>query len=367
MMIKCPLCDKEIKETQKFIVYGEHTKVAICRDCFKRGVEKGEIFYCDIHKRWEKRQKIDVIKGNKIISVCDDVRYDDYLIKKCSICGNLYITNKRDNHICCMCAVENNMLPISEKIHSYHNSKNKIHPFLGNKNEDLFFGYEIESEFSNRFEETGNDRIEAVLDIDEEVRKLFFFENDGSLNYGFETISYPMSYEFMRNNKAIERIIDGLKQNMIVTNRCGLHIHVSKTNKVNKKMPQIIMFFENNKEFFEKISNRSENRYADFYSSRDAKLTLNDAKIIFDNKEAFERYHVINLKNDNTIEFRLFAGTLDSKRIIAYTQLILTLLDMDIKEDTPLCEIRKNASDEFVELIDLLDSMYIKDTIELNA
>ena len=159
--------------------------------------------------------------------------------------------------------------------------------FHGNPANGIYFGLEIESEYA-RFPHS---HITDIASLD--TRRLCFFERDSSLDDGFETITHPMSYEFMRNNNIIEKIISDLKKHMITTDTCGLHIHVTKTKEVINKLPQIIMFLENNKEdvidFCGRISN-----YAEFYTCNDVKINPYIANEIVFGAKSFGRRRMIN-------------------------------------------------------------------------
>ena len=115
---------------------------------------------------------------------------------------------------------------------------------------------------------------------------------------------------------------------MWASERCGLHIHVSKTDEVARKMPLILSFLESNKEELIKFSRRTSysfHEWCEFYTSEDL-LTAYEAERICLRPQG-RRHMCINFTNEHTIEFRCFAGTLDAKRVYGYIEFILALLE----------------------------------------
>ena len=115
---------------------------------------------------------------------------------------------------------------------------------------------------------------------------------------------------------------------MYVSDRCGLHIHVTKTDEVVKAMPLILSFLESNKNDIVDFSRRtydSFTEWCDFYTEENL-LTAYEAERICLRPQG-RRHMCINFTNEHTIEFRCFAGTLDAKRVYGYIEFILALIE----------------------------------------
>jgi hypothetical protein len=98
-----------------------------------------------------------------------------------------------------------------------------------------------------------------------------------------------------------------------VNTSCGLHIHIGK-NRVD--VDKVVNFFRRvEKDLFRLNGRDAEGRYLSHYCQplmgRDAGTT---------------RYQSLNITNPNTVEFRLFAGTLDAERVVANLYLCVGLV-----------------------------------------
>ena len=319
----CAECGNEFDWYDTVTVNGD----ILCEECLEENYD-----YCEYHECYEPTDNVGCAElwNGEEINICSDALENYYYI--CDDCG-CYVHQSDVYHFdngdfCPNCQEENR----NDIIKYYHASHDVSKTFHGNPSNDIYYGLEIESERSDYADESLNCIAKEVRDS--LPKDTLFFENDGSLNYGFETISNPMSYEFMRNNNIIERITNALNDNgMEATGRCGVHIHVSRTEEVDNKIPQIIMFLENNKDGVRKLSDRSRssfNRWCDFYTSEN-EINLLESMYIALNTDCDERYHMLNITNNNTIEFRLFAGTLNSDYILGYIQFAQILVEEDLK------------------------------------
>ncbi len=328
MSKKCDCCGKE----QFTIVKGTGSRrglsSSVCIDCLEELIKMNKVYWCIYHNRYEYYEKDSPIHKTKINNrsgwICDSAAKGN-MFHKCKECGDL--TYKKDLYqgFCKKCASQYEIE--SRVVCSYHNSHSLPNKFHGNPSNGIYFGLEIESEYKN-FDHP------SIVDMTSlETRRICYFERDGSLDDGFETITHPLSYEFMRNNHIVEKITSDLKQYMVATSNCGLHIHVSKTDEVAKKLPQIIMFLENNKEDVINFCGRK-SEYANFYTYENKKINSHIANEIIFNSDSFGRRRMINLTNKDTIEFRGFAGTLEAKKIYKYINFIITLLETNIDENT---------------------------------
>ena len=312
----CSVCGKEENRYEMVKLNGEW----FCVDCLDE-----KYFYCEEHRDYEPIEcKVafeDVYDNHR--EICQEAFDDNYII--CDGCGrpmrrgDEYIIG--DDYLCSHCYEERKVI----KHYHYHHGQ-EIH-FHGNPTNGIYFGLEIESE---REYDCDIDKNYIALSVRDVVGDdIIYFEEDGSLDDGFESITHPMSYEFMRNNSVVEDIVDTLSNNgMWASERCGLHIHVSKTDEVARKMPLILSFLESNKEELIKFSRRTSysfHEWCEFYTDEDL-LTAYEAERICLRPQG-RRHMCINFTNEHTIEFRCFAGTLDSKRVYGYIEFILALLE----------------------------------------
>ena len=93
---------------------------------------------------------------------------------------------------------------------------------------------------------------------------------------------------------------------------CGMHIHISKENFTTWQLFRFMSFFNDNKEFIVKLSQRDESKLRKWASLSDENRDelVHKTISVKKGKDNFSRYSAINLCNDKTIEIRIFRGTL---------------------------------------------------------
>ena len=238
------------------------------------------------------------------------LRDDTYI---CADCGRVLSPDhsyEYDGETYCHCCYDENKL--SMPIQRYHESKGA----LEFKNlEELcpvyYRGLEVELEV---------EEITTVFDVLRNAdSSLFRFEEDGSLENGFEIITAPMSQLFWNQVGyfKLERLITDLKNvsNPLAwdTGRCGLHIHFNRCEVSNPAQKFLKRFMVENHEFIAKISGRDSFEYC-------RKPVYDDYE--FDcNNEIYNhsRYLTLNFTPD-TLEFRFWRGTLKTENIKASVQ-----------------------------------------------
>ena len=159
------------------------------------------------------------------------------------------------------------------------------------------------------------------------------------------------------------------------TSTCGLHIHVNRDSlgddrdEQEEVISRILYFVEHHWNELLKFSRRTESqiaRWAARYGIKDnPKATLDNAK-----KNCSGRYSCVNLTNYNTIEFRIFRGTLKYNTLAATLQLVNKICDLAInltdKELTQLNWCDFVSSVEEPELITYLKErrLYVNEPVE---
>jgi hypothetical protein len=207
----------------------------------------------------------------------------------------------------------------SKLINSYHTAKNrglykKIQSDWTARN-NRFMGIELEVEIRSRDTKRGDiaERLNAVLN-DGAVGSRAHFEEDGSLTSGFEIITNPMGLdthtEFWTWLQDKD-LIRGLRSHD--TSTCGLHIHVSRRGMNRLQIAKINTFVNHpdNAELISKVARR--------YSSSYARISQKKLSTAY--YEA-DRYDAVNLNNSQTIEFRIFKGTLKYESLMAAVEFV---------------------------------------------
>lgn len=197
----------------------------------------------------------------------------------------------------------------SATINSYsYRPSMKFHK-LSNENENApFFGIELEVERKN----SNGLKHKYMAGLIENEH--WYFKTDGSLTDGFEIVTHPLTFNYIQQNEKV--FTNSLKllvengYNSYDANTCGMHIHISKNNFNTWHLYRFLKFFVENKEFIAAISQRKMEKLKKWANIEDD----SDSSLIYKAKKKDgngERYVAINLKNSQTIEIRIFRGTLN--------------------------------------------------------
>ena len=201
-------------------------------------------------------------------------------------------------------------------------------------NGSRYFGVELE--------------IDGAGEDDESARKIMgiangnglenlYCKHDGSLDDGFEMVTHPMTLEHHMKEMPWAKILQEairLGYTSHQANTCGLHVHVNRDAFGESEAEQdvviarILYFFEKNWEELLKFSRRTPRqleRWATRYGYKDQPKELLDHA-----KKGYHggRYTSVNLTNTDTIEFRIFRGTLKYNTLIATLQLLDRICDV---------------------------------------
>lgn len=180
-----------------------------------------------------------------------------------------------------------------------------------------------------------------------EINEEFYLKTDGSIPNGIEIVSQPFSYNYFREHKKdFKSICDSLskaKATSYDSGRCGLHIHISRESLSGIGLYKALTFFRKNASFILGVSFRSEDRLnhwaeidSDYYRNiRKAKQRIRNIKDTYSGKCC-----AINLEHSYSYEFRIFAGTLNSERVIASIQFIISFCEFCMQ--TSLQKLSKN-------------------------
>lgn len=295
----CECCGCEIENGWTYDVrVGEHNHVTVCQDC----IDNFEV--CE--RCGEHVDPNDIVGGY----MCG------YM---CSWCFDEFSNNwvKRTNPI--------------EEYHAHHALDPIFHEMESQrtaKSGDLLY-MGVELEVDGKFDSRGN-RSETALAMASRLPDNFiYFEEDGSLSNGFECITQPATLEYHQS------LIDEYQKAFATVRRagfrshntrsCGFHVHVNTNyfpadNRelyiarlcyiVEKFWDELVVFSRRNIQNMKTWAQKFNEGYEEV-----AKQWKTD-------KYRLSRTSAVNLLNDNTIEFRMFRGTLKTNTFIATLQLV---------------------------------------------
>jgi hypothetical protein len=201
-------------------------------------------------------------------------------------------------------------------IHDYSYRPDPIFYRLPDEETRLYFGIEIETEVRGQDYPQRTTAAEYASMLESE--QLAYLKSDGSLECGFEIVTHPMSHAYMtRDENPLWRVLTTLKRDYEMmswgTKTCGLHIHVSRNGFAGgSHQHRFLQLVYNNKEFYELLAGRSSSHWAKFDDVFDPETGRKSFKHKLD-RNGSDRYSAVNTNNRNTLEMRIFRGSLNPR------------------------------------------------------
>ena len=248
------------------------------------------------------------------------------------------------------------------------------------KNERLFFGLEIEVEAGHNLREASHyaHQLEAL--------DLAYLKHDGSLNNGFEIVTHPMSHDFFKNEaQDLWLTLEELRTNSQYrvkswdTKTCGLHIHISRTGfSGGAHMHRFLNLVYSNPDFYSTLAGRTSDQWAKFtdiirkeyvLDSNGDRIpwvggygyeikTIRQFKHKLDRERNSDRYSAVNTLNRETLEMRIFRGSVNGDTI--KSQLDLAHASVEYTRNLTVQDVTQGAltSDNFMWYIFQNESLY---------
>ena len=222
-------------------------------------------------------------------------------------------------------------------IGEYHSCDKTVRMF----GERDHFGVELEVENVKQVM-TNKDMAEICKELLPEG--LLFFEADSSLDSGFEIITAPMSRRVFAREKAnFQRMLYKLSDNGFRSHdpgTCGIHVHISRqalgtcSEEKDYTISKVLYLVEKHWNEMRRLSRRSLRQledWADRYGIEDFEELDTMVK-----RGATARHAAVNITPRNTIEFRLWRGSLSWNTFKATIDLVWAIVnaarDMEIDE-----------------------------------
>jgi hypothetical protein len=247
------------------------------------------------------------------------------------------------------------------------------------KNERLFFGLEIEVEGWD------SKSASALHAYQLESMDLAYLKNDGSLDNGFEIVTHPMSHDFFKNEASdfwsvIEdlRSKNGMRVKSWDTRTCGLHIHISRTGfSGGSHMHRFLNLVYSNPDFYSTLAGRSSDQWAkftdinvrDYVRNADGTIMRDewDCGIVKQTRQFkhklqsdrhSDRYSAVNTNNRETLEMRIFRGSVNGDTI--KSQLDLAHASVEYTRNLTVQDVREGAlsADNFMWYVFQNEALY---------
>jgi hypothetical protein len=193
----------------------------------------------------------------------------------------------------------------------------------------LLLGYEGEVECeSNDY----NTQTEEIINQYE----FLYAKHDDSIENGCEINTMPFNMNWYLKNKTINYFDDVKARGFVARRNCGFHIHLSRNYFTDAHLVKMIKLFYGHPRFIQRVSQRTEDGLTwgtpyiknelEGYFDYDDQINVNfnkmghcrKAKIFLEDHDMKEV--AINLLHENTIEIRIFQGTINKKLVMAYLE-----------------------------------------------
>jgi len=250
--------------------------------------------------------------------------YDDYSV--CGSCVENFRYSNRHGYY-----VRDDDDEELENIREYHTSSDclgHIPSKYDKRTPRVLLGLELEMEIKDNY--CRDDRAGVLLDGVGKYRESNFnfydyalCENDGSLDNGFEMVTAYTGLDV--HAKQLEFFKSGLRGAISHdSDNCGLHVHICKADMSTLHGAKMILFINDqaNQRLIKAIARRDDSSYAQFKNKQGDKQWLKSAMGCETKRSQLrnlnhDRYEALNFKNDKTVEFRLFKGSLVYETIMS--------------------------------------------------
>lgn len=317
----CPRCYARCEDCGEIILRSEATDIdgaPHCKSCYD-SIDPTECSACGRHTT-----SAEEYDGLMYCSDCFSERYTT-----CYDCGDVFLndqmTYEDGEYYCSDCR--------RERVHSWDYRPEVVFERPYHRSDVLHVGIELEMELG--------EQCEREVTQENTCGELIYYKHDGSLDDGVEMVSQPRTVEWYGNDKLRSMLNQyrqmGLKSHD--TNTCGLHVHIDRRYYGNTEIEEaklLIVFCK----YWQKIvrfSRRRDESIEQWTKRPPVSLYENDDDDIMRNKTQTAkncgRYHAVNLTNRNTIEIRIFRGTLRTRTFLAAIQFVQCVVDYCRRND----------------------------------
>ena len=306
---RCVICTKSSVLVVEWSNYnGTSEKPYICKSCFINMFEKCNV--CGYYFHSSYIYSLD--NDGEQLYLCS--RCWEMNTAICSCCGNhIYLPDEdccervdtQDNELIycrrCFDSGEHLVFP-----YSYTPQELMFYESHKDRKETLFFGIELEVE-----EPDNANRADIISKFPDFV----FCKHDGSIQHGFEIVSHPATFNWLLDNQAYWNSILDIRMvgyRSYKTETCGMHVHMSKAAFGNYHLYKFMQFFydKHNIDFILNVSQRKSVLLSRWASCQDSKRNL-IYKARYKSYGEEGKYQAIRLERRDTVEVRVFRGTLN--------------------------------------------------------
>lgn len=180
-----------------------------------------------------------------------------------------------------------------------------------------------------------------------------YLKSDSSIaGEGFEVVTHPMS--LAKQLDYWEEILEEVGEELTPHRSCGMHVHVSRAPLTQLQIGKLLVFLNNpeNELWIDLLAGRPANHYC-YKAEKKVEDALNPQS----------RYEALNLMNNQTIEFRLFASSNKLEEICSRIEFCVAVTDY-----CGYCDLESLDWDSFMEWLYISSPkdmyFYLKEWVE---
>lgn len=293
----------------------------VCEDCAERNYRRCD----DCGGYFDDRH---IAFSDAYHDVCTNCS-DDWC--SCSCCGEVLRTDAAvyddddGEYYCSDCAPTSRLHDYGYKPDPVFGTTDEMDGASFYESDDLTFGVELECD--------GGDSVRDALDDINRITNRCYCKHDGSLSDGYEIVTHPGTLAWHKERFPWGEVCKASVDNGFRshdTSTCGLHVHVGRDQlgdnscETAAKMSLITYRL---KDWFICFSRRGgESRWAEYVKPKfplrgdDHEFLRGYYDLLFRN-----RYLAVNVRNDSTVEVRIFRGTLNPNTVLACLELVNNL------------------------------------------
>lgn len=180
-----------------------------------------------------------------------------------------------------------------------------------------------------------NSHANQIMAVGNEEYNHIYIKHDGSLEEGLEIVTHPMSLSYHKEQMPWPEIIRKALELNYTSHQagtCGLHVHVNRDSlgdtyqEQEDTIARVLFLVETFWHELLKFSRRTQDQMDQWASRYGRKDDPKD--VLHTAKRRGDRYTCVNLTPSETIEFRMFRGTLKYNTLIATLQMVERLCDV---------------------------------------
>ena len=190
----------------------------------------------------------------------------------------------------------------------------------------MYMGVELEVDDGGK--DSGNAR--KILSVFNRNAEYGYIKSDGSLDVGLQLVTHPCTLKAHLQEVPWEETLEKIRSLGYFSHQastCGLHVHVNRSffgntsAQQDERIGHVLYLFERFWQELLRFSRRTQRQVEQWAARYGYKDT--GREILEHAKKSYQgRYTCVNLTNANTIEFRIFRGTLKYNTLIATLQFV---------------------------------------------